>query len=166
MSDSDSGGGAQGVAMNLHHGFLSRDHEARMAVGWKRTTEQGVLQLDPHKPADVHTVSAPRRASWLVRQGLRPSTYANLQRKGAGSDLWSFPETGELLKIETDILQLHNLHSRYFDLDYLPQLTATRHTFLTLHDAWLLGGHCAHSFDCEEWRTGCTKCAIWTFPTG
>jgi len=29
---------------------------------------------------------------------------------------------------------------------------------LTLHDCWLLGGHCAHSFDCKRWRTGCGNC--------
>jgi glycosyltransferase involved in cell wall biosynthesis len=27
-----------------------------------------------------------------------------------------------------------------------------------LHDAWLLTGHCAHSFDCERWLTGCGSC--------
>ena len=31
-------------------------------------------------------------------------------------------------------------------------------TVLTLHDAWLLSGHCAHSFDCERWKTGCGEC--------
>jgi hypothetical protein len=29
---------------------------------------------------------------------------------------------------------------------------------LTLHDAWLLSGHCAHSFDCQRWKTGCGEC--------
>jgi glycosyltransferase involved in cell wall biosynthesis len=27
-----------------------------------------------------------------------------------------------------------------------------------MHDAWLLSGHCAHSFDCERWKTGCGSC--------
>lgn len=29
---------------------------------------------------------------------------------------------------------------------------------MTLHDAWLLGGHCAHSLGCERWQTGCGEC--------
>jgi glycosyltransferase involved in cell wall biosynthesis len=29
---------------------------------------------------------------------------------------------------------------------------------LTLHDAWLLSGHCAHSLDCDRWKTGCGQC--------
>ena len=28
----------------------------------------------------------------------------------------------------------------------------------TLHDAWLLSGHCAHSFGCERWKIGCGHC--------
>jgi hypothetical protein len=35
---------------------------------------------------------------------------------------------------------------------------------LTLHDAWLLSGHCAHSFDCERWKTGCGECPDLTIP--
>jgi glycosyltransferase involved in cell wall biosynthesis len=27
-----------------------------------------------------------------------------------------------------------------------------------MHDPWLLGGHCAHSFDCEKWISGCGDC--------
>jgi glycosyltransferase involved in cell wall biosynthesis len=29
---------------------------------------------------------------------------------------------------------------------------------LTLHDAWLLSGHCAQSIDCHRWLSGCGHC--------
>ncbi len=29
---------------------------------------------------------------------------------------------------------------------------------MTLHDAWLLSGHCAHSFGCDRWKSGCGEC--------
>lgn len=29
---------------------------------------------------------------------------------------------------------------------------------MTLHDAWLLSGHCAHSLACQRWQTGCGAC--------
>jgi glycosyltransferase involved in cell wall biosynthesis len=35
---------------------------------------------------------------------------------------------------------------------------------ITMHDAWLLSGHCAHSFDCERWKTGCGECPDLTIP--
>src|SRR5206468_11861629 len=35
---------------------------------------------------------------------------------------------------------------------------------ITMHDAWLLSGHCAHSFACERWQTGCGECPDLTIP--
>jgi glycosyltransferase involved in cell wall biosynthesis len=57
-----------------------------------------------------------------------------------------------------DLIHAHNLHGGYFDLRYLTVLSRRRPVVLTLHDAWLLSGHCAHSFACERWRTGCGQC--------
>jgi glycosyltransferase involved in cell wall biosynthesis len=31
-------------------------------------------------------------------------------------------------------------------------------TVVTLHDMWMLTGHCAHSLDCGRWVTGCGQC--------
>ena len=56
------------------------------------------------------------------------------------------------------ILHCHNLHGGYFDLRALPALSTTIPTILTLHDAWLLSGHCAHSFECGRWEIGCGNC--------
>jgi glycosyltransferase involved in cell wall biosynthesis len=56
------------------------------------------------------------------------------------------------------------LHGGYFDLRALPTLSRQLPVVLTLHDAWLLSGHCAHSFGCERWRTGCGHCPDLTIP--
>ena len=55
-------------------------------------------------------------------------------------------------------MHMHNLHGGYFDLRELPYLTHRVPTVITLHDAWMLTGHCAHWFDCDRWRTGCGEC--------
>jgi glycosyltransferase involved in cell wall biosynthesis len=48
----------------------------------------------------------------------------------------------------------------------LPWLSRQAPVILTLHDAWLLSGHCAHSFECERWRTGCGNCPdLAVYPT-
>jgi len=57
-----------------------------------------------------------------------------------------------------DIVQAHNLHGRYFDLRYLAPLSRQVPVVLTLHDAWLLSGNCAHSFACDRWLNGCGQC--------
>ncbi|HYE88385.1 MAG TPA: glycosyltransferase, partial [Vicinamibacterales bacterium] len=49
-------------------------------------------------------------------------------------------------------------HGGYFDLRALAPISARVPTVVTLHDMWLLTGHCAHSLACERWRTGCGAC--------
>jgi len=73
-----------------------------------------------------------------------------------GHEDFNFPASWHLLDLPPrvpDILHGHNLHGCYFDLRALAWLSQQVPVILTLHDAWLLGGHCAHSFDCERWKT-------------
>jgi glycosyltransferase involved in cell wall biosynthesis len=77
-----------------------------------------------------------------------------------GREDFRYPETSQFLNFSPvpDIVHCHNLHGHYFDLRILPELSQKIPTVLTLHDAWLLSGHCAHSFDCERWKSGCGEC--------
>src|SRR5206468_8666177 len=84
-------------------------------------------------------------------------------RRSLGHEDFDFPATRDLFSVppeQPELLHLHNLHSPagFFDLRELPAMTARVPTFITLHDAWLLAGHCGHSLDCERWRTGCGNC--------
>ena len=78
-----------------------------------------------------------------------------------GHEDYEYPGTWQLFQLLPqipDILHCHNLHVHYFDLRALPWLSHQVPTVLTLHDAWLLSGHCAHSLDCQSWKTGCGNC--------
>lgn len=59
---------------------------------------------------------------------------------------------------KADILNFHNLHSGYFNYLALPRLTKKRPAVYTLHDMWAFTGHCAYSYDCDRWKTGCGSC--------
>jgi glycosyltransferase involved in cell wall biosynthesis len=78
-----------------------------------------------------------------------------------GREDFDYPGTARLLElppIRPTLLHGHNLHGGYFDLRELARLSHSVPTVLTLHDAWLLSGHCAHSFGCDRWLTGCGHC--------
>jgi len=78
-----------------------------------------------------------------------------------GREDFNFPATRRLagvLKGRIDVIHCHNLHGGYFDLRVLPQLSRQFPTILTLHDTWLLSGHCAYSLGCERWRASCGRC--------
>jgi glycosyltransferase involved in cell wall biosynthesis len=57
-----------------------------------------------------------------------------------------------------DIINLHVIHSDYLSYLALPALTAQKPAVFTLHDMWAFTGHCAYSYDCARWQTGCGSC--------
>jgi glycosyltransferase involved in cell wall biosynthesis len=64
-----------------------------------------------------------------------------------------------------DIIHLQLLHPRpFFGLWTLPLMTLGRRVVWTVHDPWLLAGHCVHSLGCERWLTGCGQCPDLSIP--
>ena len=70
----------------------------------------------------------------------------------------------ELTGSRPDLVHCQNLHGGYFDLHILAEISHQVPLFLTLHDCWSFTGHCAHSFDCEGWQTGCGSCPYLSNP--
>lgn len=78
-----------------------------------------------------------------------------------GHEDFDFPGTARLLDIPGEkpgVIHLHNLHGGYFDLTALPMLSDALPTVITLHDEWLLTGHCGYSLGCARWESGCGSC--------
>jgi glycosyltransferase involved in cell wall biosynthesis len=78
-----------------------------------------------------------------------------------GREDFRFPASRRVLELAPsppDVVHVHNLHGGYFDLRALPELARRGRLVATLHDAWLLTGHCAHPFDSDGWLRGCGSC--------
>jgi len=149
ISTLDNVGGAARIAWNLHNAYRRNGHESRMLVGHKTTDDPDVLTI-PNSGYDTY---------WT-----RLNRWKDLR---TGVEDFNFPGTSrvmDLLPWRPDILQCHNLHGGYFDLRTLSVISRKVPVVLTLHDAWLLSGHCAHSFGCDRWKTGCGQCPDLTIP--
>ena len=175
VSPSAVGGGAEKVALSLHQAYLARGIDSWLALGVRDAGIPQSLQIpnDDARSPWARTLLVPARAlqrgssratdaAGLLSRALRiaaePARYA---RVGRGHEDFDFPESARLLELPPrtpDVVHLHNLHGSYFDVRELPELSAARPTILTLHDCWLLTGHCAYPLDCERWRTGCGQC--------
>lgn len=174
VSTVDIAGGAEKVAWNLFQAYQQRGLPSWLAVGRKRNHNPNILEIpnDEYRSRWARTwmsignmlsplVSKVRGAGrvrkWLHWIG-EPNRWLEIQR---GLEDFDFPGTWHLLNLppkRPDILHCHNLHGGYFNLRALPWLSHQIPMVLTLHDAWLLSGHCAHSFDCERWKVGCGQC--------
>ena len=64
----------------------------------------------------------------------------------------------ETKKYYPDIIHLNNIHGGYFQTDLLTKLAEIAPIVWTFHDMFPITGHCAYSFECEKWMTGCGNC--------
>lgn len=170
INSSDMSGGAQRVAWNLFEAYRERGYQSYLAVGYKRSPDPNVLPIPQQQAATgwssffsvlhsrLQQLDGNGRLSRIARKLAMPQVLRDTLR---GIEDFHFPRTRSILNlppVSPDILHCHNLHVGYFDLRALPWLSQQVPTILTLHDAWLLSGHCAHSFGCERWRIGCGEC--------
>lgn len=141
VSTMDLNGGAEKVAWKLHHAFRARGHDSILVVGVKRSGDEHTIELGASSKT-------------------RPVEFL-LSGEALGLQGWRHPGSRHIRELAGDpwdVIQLHNLHGRYFDLSAVGDLASHAPTILTMHDMWLLTGHCAHPLGCERWHTGCGHC--------
>jgi len=174
VSTSDRAGGAEQIALSLLESYRATGCRAALAVGTKASRDPNVFEI-PRHPLQRSLGKATqalltRRVRILPRMTHELSRLVDLPNelaRRAGREPCHYPGTRRLLELAPfppQIVHAHNLHRHYFDLRFLPELSKRVPLVLTLHDAWLLSGHCAHSFDCERWLTGCGQCPDLTIP--
>lgn len=167
VSTADVGGGAERIAFGLFRAYKERGHGSWLAVGTKRSDADGVIEIP-----------RPRSNGWRRSLGTKIASHPNTPRLlSIATNLWMDPrrtiESGlgiehfgysgsrqvmTLTPQRPDIVHCHNLHGEYFDLRALATISKSAPTLLTLHDTWMLSGHCAYALGCDRWETGCGAC--------
>lgn len=81
-------------------------------------------------------------------------------RHGLGSKSATKKFVKFIQEYNPDVIHLHNIHGYYLNYKILFNFlkTYTGKIIWTMHDLWPITGHCACSFDCLKWQTGCEKC--------
>ncbi len=64
--------------------------------------------------------------------------------------------------ISPDVVQFHNLHSNFVNLNMLCDFLAENHipVVITMHDCWYFTGKCTHytAVKCDKWKSTCGNC--------
>lgn len=141
INQSDVGGGAGIAGHNLHKALARFGVESSMLVKDRLTDDPSVAELR----------GLDRVQKW-VRPAFRLIGLNNIHTFSPVRMLWHPFFKG------SDILHFHNIHNGYFNYLAFPLLRRLRPCVITLHDMWYFTGHCAYSFDCERWLSGCGSC--------
>ena len=174
-----AGGGAEKICLLLHQNYLSAGLSSFVAIRDQDESWQNVIPLLPNAMITPWQKSVAflldpfcNKVSALPLFGYVFSRFRNLlkflPRHAAvflGRENFYYPASRKILEYskkhflqKPDILHAHNLHGDYFDLSALPYYSRKIPFLITLHDNWLLTGHCAYFFECNRWKTGCGKC--------
>lgn len=92
--------------------------------------------------------------------GVDPNLQAHCRQ--AGQLYYEFQGSYQLLYHpliqDADIVHFHNLHGGYFNPYSISALSHFKPVVWTLRDMQSITGQCAHSIDCNRWKTGCGRC--------
>ena len=174
VNTNDLTGGAAKSTWSLFQNYKNRGMNSWLAVGSKKSHDNNVftIQNEQNRSGTYRFLNALNKTAYERHNN---KSLFNLCRKLArvvseprrSIDIWKgiedfhFPGTRNLLHMcpqLPDIIHCRNLHGRYFDLRALPHISNRIPTIITLADAWLLSGHCAHSLECDRWLSGCGNC--------
>lgn len=140
MSDHLRGGGGAIAMYRLHMGLKKAGFDSKILCATKT--------LDSSDSTAIPRLSRSER--WLrkftTRFGLNDIHCTS-----------TFKITKNKAYLEADILNFHGFRRRFSYLA-LPALTKDKPGIFTLQDIWPFTGHCAVSYDCDRWKTGCGKC--------
>jgi glycosyltransferase involved in cell wall biosynthesis len=170
----DIGGGAEKWAWEMLKVCREKGVESHLVVREKRSTNPEVIEI----PGARRKVPWARICWYLYNQiapfenrlpAVKKARYllhtlaggwAEIEKQ-LGREVFDYPGSRQLLNLvpgRPDMIHAHNLHGWYFDLNYLARLSQQIPVGITLHDEWLLTGHCSYSFDCLRWEKGCGHC--------
>lgn len=140
-SDYARGGGGAIAMYQLHVGLRNSGIECKIlsAIKTLESTESKEIPRSPRLEVWIEKITS--------KLGLN-----NIHWVG------SFKVSQDEFYLDADIINFHVIHSGFFSYLAIPSLTKSKPAVFTLHDMWSFTGHCAYSYDCSRWQTGCGKC--------
>lgn len=148
----DIKGGAAQVSWLLKQKLEKQGHNVSMVVGYKKSQDKNVYEVF-NTPLNIFVSKIIKRnfyerLTYHISYRLANDIYIPLAKKVRQLPIYS----------SSDIVHAHNLHSNFFNLSELIQISREKPFVWTLHDMWAFTGHNSYSFDCEHWQSGGCSC--------
>ncbi len=186
VSTHDHFGGAEAIMQSLQRGYRDLGFSSTIAFGEKHHPESLGIFLDREQYGSWGMRKGIAFSNFVRRQippawkplykrtlGIGFSQPLRMMKRMAGLEDFDHPVSHQLLELyrnalggfNPDLIHFHTLHGDFFDLRQLPILSQQIPVFVTLHDEWMMTGHCGYTLECERWRSGCGYCpALDSYP--
>ncbi len=145
INASDIRWGASIESFRLHKALLESGYGSHTLCGLKEYCGDDTSSIVPGK------------------YGYIPNAFFGKAFNALGLQSFGYPSTFFLKRSPyvngwADVIVLRNLHWWYFSIGVLPWLAKTAPLIWRFPDMWALTGHCAYSYNCQRWKTGCGHC--------
>lgn len=154
IGTTDIKGGAAFVSWQIKQKLEEQGHQVNMIVGYKRSESSSVRE--------IYDTPLNNLISRLIKRNFRSRIQSHLGYWLAnditwlpGNHIYKLPEFKK-----ADIIHAHNLHTSYFNLKALPNLSRLKPFVWTLHDMWAFTGYRAYTFDCDHWQSDGCNCVV------
>lgn len=137
--------------VRLHQGLTRQGHASHILARLLRTPQPQVSTI-------AEAIGSSRSAAAQLVNNARMQVDAWFSLPTIHSSTSHLLDT-KLFR-QAQIIHLHNLHGWYLNYHLLPRIAASKPVVWTLHDMWAITGHCAYSYDCGRWQTGCFDCPL------
>ena len=137
------GGGAEKIARQLYQLLKSKEN-VRYIVGF-------------------NTKSVSDKNITIIYNGLLKRIFNRIITKNHSHDYISIGYSKFIINRvinldKTELIHLHNAHGHYLGIADIAYLSQKAPLIWTIHDCWVMTGHCVSPFDCHELQRKCVNC--------
>lgn len=154
LNSAKQGGGAEAISRALYEGMQQFDDCNVFFVSGGGSLEEENVIFPNAKAKDIRNLRL--KLKMLYRKNVfLYLTHGEIRHEGyALRWLINFIKENQI-----DILHIGNLHMNWLGIKDVRTLTRYCKVVWTMHDMWLMTGHCVYAFDCEQWEKGsCSNC--------
>lgn len=135
-------GGAAKIARQLYYGMQDRGHKVYFIVGYRSKNDEECFVLNDTKLKQVYN---------LVTGVLQNNQV--IIKKNARKTIIDF-----IREKKIDIVHINNIFENYIGIKDIAEISKVSYVVWTMHDMWVITGHCAQAVECDGWRKECIKC--------
>lgn len=135
-------GGAAKIARQLYYGMKERGHNVYFLAGYPSKNDEECIIMNPSVFWKIYNIGT----------GVLQNNQV-ISRKRARKIIQDIVREKNI-----DVVHFHNLFENYIGIKDIGYIRKHCKVVWTLHDMWAVTGHCAYSFYCDKWKTGCEHC--------